>query len=468
MIRKIFPFMLAAILTCGSLYGQTLTETSAVPAGSGGVDGVTLKKIMRSVPSDAKINAISSNNINNLSEKRSITSSKDSFFSTKIDSGSVSDQKRSGRCWMFAALSMMSPVVMKKYSLKDFEFSQTYGFFWDKFEKANMFYEMMIKYADRDIMDRNLRVWLANPISDGGHWTYASDLIEKYGVVPSYAMSETAHTADSRTMNYVLENLLRKHAAEIRDLYSQGKTVDELRTVKEKYLGEVYAILVMCLGEPPQKFILRFEDKDDKITDPKTMTPVEFYKEIGVNLKDYVSLFSNPAWEYGKYYVIENNRNIFECEDLPMINIELEAFKKAAADSIKAGEPVWFAADASHDMDRIAGIMAKDLYDYSSLLGIDTDMHRKERYLYGGSTANHAMIITGFDEINGKITKWLVENSWGTKPGDNGFFTMYDSWVDDNVFQFIVNKKYLSKDILDILNQTPEVLPEYDLMRQGL
>lgn len=463
MLKKIFGLAFVMFLSA-----TTFAFAADAPAGTGGVDGSALKRISASRPSDAKINAVSANNLNAISEKRSVLTSKDSFFSTKVDTGSVSDQKRSGRCWLFAALSMMSPVVTKKYSLSDFEFSQCYCFFWDKFEKANLFYEMMIKYADRDIMDRNLRVWLKDPISDGGHWTFASDIIEKYGVVPSYAMAETAHSNDTKTMDYVLENLLRKHAAEIRGMHAEGKSVDELRAFKEKCLSEVYSVLVMCLGEPPQKFTLRFETKDKKLTPSKTMTPVEFYKEIGINLNDYVSLFSNPAWEYNEYYVVENNRNIADSRDLPMINIELDKFKDAAAKSIKGGEPVWFAADVSHDVDKVNGIMAMDLYDYSGLLGVDTGMSKRDAYLYGGSYANHAMIITGYDEKDGKIVKWLVENSWGKKTGDNGFYTMYDNWVERNVYQFIVNKKFLSKDILDILDKKPIVLPEYDLMRTGM
>ena len=281
-------------------------------------------------------------------------------------------------------------------------------------------------------------------------------------------MTETEHTADTRTMNYVMHNLLRKHASEIRSMAKEGKSLEELRAYKEKCLSEVYSILVMCFGEPPQKFDLRFENKDKKITSAKTMTPVEFYKEIGMNLSDYVSLFSNPAWDYNEIYKIENNRNIVECGDLPMINIEMDKFKAAAAKSIKEGEPVWFGADASRDMDRVAGVMAKDLYDYSSLLDIDTKMNKKDAYLYGASILNHAMILTGYDEVNGKITKWLVENSWGKKPGDNGFFTMQDDWFDENVYQVIVNKKYLSKDILDIQDKEPIILPEFDLMRSGI
>lgn len=463
MLKKIAAMAFVFCLSAG-----TAAFADDAVAGKGGVDAGSLKRIAVSRPSEAKINAVSGNNLNVLSAKRSVLTSKDRFFSTKVDTGSVSDQKRSGRCWLFAALSMMSPVVSKKYSLTDFEFSQCYCFFWDKFEKANLFYEMMIKYADKDIMDRNLRVWLKDPICDGGHWTYASDIIEKYGVVPSYAMAETAHSEDTRTMDYVLERLLRKHASEIRKMASEGKSLSELRDYKEKCLSDVYSVLVMCLGEPPKKFDLRFETKDKKITAAKTMTPLEFYKEIGVNLNDYVSLFSNPAWKYNEYYTVENNRNVADAKDLPMINIELSKFKAAAAKSIKAGEPVWFAADASHDMDRVNGVMAKDLYDYSTLLGVDTSMEKREAYLYGSSAANHAMLVTGYDEKDGKIVKWLVENSWGTKTGDRGFYMMYDNWVDENVYQFIVNKKYLDKDVLDILDKTPIVLPEYDLMREGM
>lgn len=446
-----------------------VTTSTSIVSGVGGINADMLKKFSASKPYDGKINAVSAQNLNDLSEKRSVLQSKDKFFSTKIDTGAVSDQKRSGRCWLFAALGMLSPKVVEKYGVADFEFSQNYNTFYDKLEKANMFYEMMIKYADRDIMDRNLRIWLKDPISDGGHWTYASDIIEKYGVVPNYAMAETVHSNNTTTMNYVLEGLLRKHAAEIRDLAKQGKSVDELRQVKEKDLSEVYSLLSMCLGEPPQKFNLRFETKKDKkITESKMVTPVEFYKSLGVNLKDYISIFSNPAWNYNEYYVIENNRNMYDSKDLPMINIEMDKFKEAAKASIKAGEPVWFAADASHDMDRKLGVMYEDLYDYSSLLGINTKMPKRERYLYGSSIANHAMLVTGYDEVNGKITKWCVKNSWGKTPGDSGYFTMYDNWVDDNVYQFIVNKKYLSKDVLDLLNKTPIVLPEYDLMRENL
>jgi bleomycin hydrolase len=429
-----------------------------------------LKELRASFTLDAQtralMNAITNNDLKSLALNRELYNKSDDVFNYKVDAKGITDQAMSGRCWLFAGLNIMRPAVMKKYNLSEFEFSQTYLFFWDKLEKANLFLEAVIETRDRDLDDRELQVLTKDPIPDGGWWSFVVALIDKYGAVPKEVMAETNNTKNTGMMNVLLARLLRHDAVELRAMAAKGAKVSALEARRVEMLKDVYRVLVFSFGLPPDTFVWRYEDKDDKAHEA-TYTPLAFYKDVaGVNLGDYVAIFDHPGKPYNKHYLLKYDRNLADAPDMDFVNMSIRDVKGFVLKALYAGEPVWFAADAGAENDKKDGIFALGMYDFHSLLGVNMDLSKKDRILYFDSSPNHAMVFVGADTLAGKPLKWRVENSWGTDVGDKGYWTMYDDWFDQYVYGVIVNKSYLPESVLAILSMKPETLPAWDPMRE--
>jgi len=413
----------------------------------------------------ALINAITNNDINNLVLNRDQINNHNDVFNLNLAVEGITDQKSTGRCWMFAALNLMRPIVKDKFNLKSFEFSESYLFFWDKLDKANYFLEIIIETWDRDIDDRELQAILNDPIPDGGWWNYVVNLIEKYGVIPKELMPETEHSSKSNMINKTVLNLARQDAAELREMAKQGKNATHLRIRKMEMLQDFYRLLVLYFGIPPQRFTWRVEDKDGKLIE-KMYTPVEFFKEaVNWDLNQFVILCDYPSFPLHDFYQINFCTNMIEEPDMSFINLDTEKLKKYALVSLTDKNPVWFAADVGWQMERDLGIMAADIYDYESLFNIKDKMNKADRIRYRASNANHAMVFIGADTTNGKALKWRVENSWGNDKGNKGYWTMYDNWFDKYVFTVIINKKYLKAEDLKLLDKKPKKIPAWDPLR---
>jgi len=438
-------------------------------AGDGGLSIETINNIRSSFKMDdhtrSMFNAITNNDINSLALNRDLLRNHNEVFSHKIKVKGITNQKSSGRCWLFAGLNIMRPTVIRKYKLSKFELSEPYLQFWDKMEKANNFLENMIEMRDRDPLERDMEILLRNPISDGGWWKYVVALIEKYGVVPIEIMPETASSEKTGMMNKLLSRKLRAGTVVIRKSDAEGKSLEELRAEKETILAEIYKMLAVNLGEPPTEFEWRFEDQDSVVSKTKTYTPKSFYDNyIDFDLSQYVNLFNDATKEYGKHYSMRLSRNIYDGDDIDYANIDIGVLKETALKSVLDDEPVWFACDVGKDQDNKHGIMAMGIYDYDSIYETNMDLSKAERALFRESAPNHAMVFVGVDVKDKKAVKWRVENSWGTKKGKDGYWTLYDSWFDNHVYNVIVHKKYVPKDILEIFKQDPVILPPWDPM----
>ncbi|HUV36689.1 MAG TPA: C1 family peptidase [Patescibacteria group bacterium] len=449
-----------------------IAACAAFAEGATGLSPGEIKELRESFELDAGaralLNAVTNNNdTRKLTYNREILLHHDDVYDFKLDAKGITDQKQSGRCWLFAGFNVMRPAVRKRYNIENFEFSESHLFFWDKLEKANMFLEAIIETRDRDIDDRELQTLLENPVPDGGWWSYVVTLIDKYGAVPKSVMPETEHSSSTKNMNALLDRLMRSDAAKLRRLAADGEEVSALHDLKKEMLKDVYRILAFHLGVPPERFTWRFEDKDDNIVEQE-YTPLSFYREaVGVDLSEYVSIFDHPAHPYGKYYRIRYCRNMTGAPDMDFINMDIAHLKKFALDAVMEGEPVWFSADVGKGNDGEHGILAVGMYDYGALFGIDPALTKAERVQYRGSTPNHAMVLIGVDIDDGKPVKWLVENSWGTDRGDKGRWAMYDDWFDEYVYTVIIHKRYLPGDVLDLLDTEPEILPAWDQMREA-
>lgn len=429
-----------------------------------------LKEIQASFTMDAQsravMNAITNNAAKDLALSRELVTKHDDIFNYKIDVKGITDQKSSGRCWLFAGLNIMRPAVIKKYNLSEFEFSQPHLFFWDKLEKANLFLDAVIDLRDKPLDDRELQTLVKDPVPDGGWWSYVVALIDKYGAMPKEIMPETKNSESTGAMNALLTKLMRRDAVELRAMAAKGAKVPALQKRKVEMLKDVYRLLVLHLGVPPQEFVWRYEDKDGKIVEAKH-TPQSFYRDVvGVALGDYVSIFDHPAYPYGKYYRIKYSRNMTDLPDMDFVNVDAKTFKGYAYAMLLAGEPVWFAADVGAEMYSKGGIMEPGIYDYKSLFGVDLELTKAEKVLTFDSSPNHAMVFVGADTLGGKAIKWRVENSWGTDAGLKGYWSMSDDWFDRYVYAVIVHKKYVPESVLSLLGTKPEVLPAWDPMRE--
>ncbi len=421
---------------------------------------------MKPGPEDyAIMNAIVNNKLTDLCLNHRFLARHNNLFTHKIKTRGITDQKRSGRCWLFAGLNVLRPRVIKKYNLKNFEFSQTYLFFWDKLEKANRFLEFIIDSRDRNLLDRELSLFLDRPVFDGGYWSYVVNLIDKYGVVPRSAMPETYNSNNSWVMNRIISQKLREDAVILRKLAKDGAGTDILRQKKVGMLKTIYRILILNLGEPPSRFIWRYEDKDGNISPPESYTPKKFYQDVvGIDIKDYVAIFNYPGKEFNRLYQCDNVRNIVECADPVYANLDIKIMEELTMKSVLDDEPVWFACDIIKDRDSKNGILSPRIFDYQSLYKITIVLNKEERILFHESGGNHAMVFMGVDIKKDKPVKWWVEDSHGKKKGDNGHWVMYNDWFDEYVYAVIINKRYLPKRIRDIFKEKPTHLPPWDPM----
>lgn len=392
-------------------------------------------------------------------------------FDVEVKQGKRTNQKRSGRCWMFASLNTMRMRVMKKYKLSTFELSQAYPLFWDKLEKSNWFFENIIDTREQAVNSREVAFLLTDPISDGGQWDMFKALVAKYGVCPKEAMPETACSSNTSDLDAYLTRYLRSCAKQLRDAHAQGSTVEQLRSMKKSYMQNVYSLLVTCLGQPPAKFDVRLRDKDDKLALSGTFTPLEFFKEaVALNLDDYVSLISAPTADkpFNRVYTVSRLGNVVEAGGVRYINLTPQELKDAAIAQLKDNLPVWFGCDVMQSFLREEGIMDLDALDIDTLFGFDimSGFDKAARLDYGESLMTHAMVLEGVNfDANGKPSLWKVENSWGDDHGKDGFDTLADSWFDEYVYQVVVDKKYLPADKRALFEtDTPIVLDPWDPM----
>ncbi len=422
-------------------------------------------KYENSDPNQAIINALSQNDLRDLSLNQENQDKPDHYFSHKVKTKGITDQKSSGRCWLFASLNIFRPQVIEKYNLSDFEFSQNYLFFYDQLEKANLFLQGIIETADKTLDDRRVEWLLKNAIGDGGVWGGFVNLVDKYGLVPSTVMPETNSSNSTRYMSKTLTTLLRQDALKLREAFNNKKRAKDLQEMKIEMLAEVYKVLVYNLGVPPQKFSYRFIDKDSEAGDIKEYTPISFYKEVlSIETSDYIMFMDDPSREYYKLYEIEFDRNTQEGINWKYINLPVKEIKLMAIESIKNDEAMYFSCDVGKQLERSSGTLDMDNYDYESLYEIPFTMNKKERIITFESGSSHGMTIVAVDlDEKGEATKWLLENSWGDN-GYKGHLIMTDEWFDEYMFRLVVNKKYVPEKHLNILKQKAIMLPPWDPM----
>lgn len=426
-----------------------------------------LRKSYEHTPANKAIhNAIANNDISTLAVNSANKNNFDTHFSHRVPSKGITNQRSSGRCWLFTGLNVLRAQMMAQHDLPMLELSQNYNFFWDQLEKSNLFLQGIIDTADRPADDRTVDWLFANALSDGGQYTGIADNLMKYGVVPIEVMGETASSKSTSKMRQLLTWRLREDGLQLRKLAADGADKSILAAKKQEMLGEVYRILALNLGEPPTEFTWTRRDKDDNAVETKTYTPLSFFKEYaGNDLKNnYVMLMNDPTREYYKNYEIEFDRHVYDGKNWTYVNLPIEEIKEMAIASIKDSTAMYFSCDVGQYFDRERGLLDTDNFDYDSLFGTKFGMDKADRIRTHSSASSHAMTLVAVDlDEKGTPKKWMVENSWGSG-ANNGHLIMTDKWFDEYMFRVVVDKKYITPKVAKILKQEPIVLPPWDPM----
>ncbi len=449
-----------------------LSAGATAQTASGGIDAKTLKELSDSYkPTTAEKalqNVMLSKPIKELSLNQENLNELDTYFSHSVPSKGITDQKSSGRCWLFTGLNVLRAKMIASEELGAFEFSQVYNFFYDQLEKSNLFLQGVIDTRKNPYDDRTVEWLFKNPLSDGGTFTGVADLVAKYGIVPKGVMKESYTSDNTSAFSSLLKTKLREFGLELRKAHDSGKKEKELLNIKKEQLKVVYKMLAQVYGVPPTEFTWAPKDANGKYREePQKYTPRSFYeKYLNINLQDdYVMFMNDPSRPYWKSYEIEYDRHVYDGHNWLYINLPIEEIKKMAIASIKDSTMMYFSCDVGKFLDSKRGTLDIDNYIYEEMFGTEFGMDKKERIVTFDSGSSHAMTLKAVDiDKNGNTVKWQVENSWGVSSGFQGTLIMTDEWFDEYMFRLVVDKKYIPENILKILNEKPTMLPAWDPM----
>lgn len=411
--------------------------------------------------------ALSVSEIQQVAMSKDQSNDLDFNFDINIKTMPVTNQKASGRCWIFAACNVMREKLGKELGVDNFEISQSYIAMFDKLEKLNYSMEALIELIRKDYDDRTVQFILQSGVGDGGQWDMIVSVIKKYGICPKNVFGETSTSSGTRYLNQLLNAELRRFASESRKVF-KAKGITAVKKLKLTYIDRFYKAIISCYGLPPQKFDLEYTDKKGNYVIKRGFTPISFFeKYIGNELEQYVSVINAPTKnkEFMKSYTIQYLGNVSGGKKVKHLNLPMERLKELCVCQLKDGNIVWFGSDVSSYGDRPNGIWDDRLFDYKSLLNLDIKMDKGESLDFRASAMNHAMCITGvaFDK-KGNPSKWKIENSWGESAGQKGYYIMSASWFDQYTYQAVVNKKYLTKEELAAYSKSPIVLKPWDPM----
>ena len=444
--------------------------TATVNAQMGGISSKMLGEIQKQnkmTPAEnALANAIAANSIDNLAQNRNNAAELDTYFSVETPKQTITDQKSSGRCWMFSGMNVLKANFAKRTDSLRVEFSQAYLFFYDQLEKANLFLQGVIDTGKKPIDDQRVQFFFKNPINDGGTFCGVADLTEKYGLVPKQVMPESYSSDNTSKMARLISSRLREDGLILRKMVAEGKKAADIEKAKTEMLATVYRMLALTIGEPPTQFTYAHRNKDGKaVGEPKTYTPQEFFKEVvGDKLNGtFIMVMNDPRRPYYKTYEVELDRHTYDGHNWKYLNLPMDDIEQLAIASLKDGRKLYSSYDVGKMLDRKRGYGDTENFDYGSLMGTTFGMNKAERISTFDSGSTHAMTLTAVDlDANGKAKKWKVENSWGASWGQQGCMIMSDRWFREYMFRLVVDKKYVSEELLKLNEQKPVMVTPED------
>ena len=455
-----------SVFVCCALYYSAQAQDA-----KGGISADMMQQIKQSyqgTSTDKAIrNAISNNDIRKLALNQDNMKGMDTHFSVKVNSKGITDQKSSGRCWLFTGLNVMRAKAIDKYNLGSFEFSQTYPFFFDQLEKANLFLQGIIDTSDKPMNDKMVEWLFRNPLSDGGTFTGVADIVSKYGLVPKDVMPETNSSENTARMASLIALKLREQGLQLRDMASKNAKPAAMEKAKTEMLSTIYRMLVLNLGVPPTEFTWTQYNAKGEPVETATYTPLSFLKKYGDEklIDNYVMLMNDPSREYYKCYEIDYDRHRYDGKNWTYVNLPVEDIKQMAIASLKDSTMMYFSCDVGKFLNSERGLLDVKNYDYESLMGTTFGMDKKQRIQTFSSGSSHAMTLMAVDlDKDGKPVKWMVENSWGADSGYKGHLIMTDNWFDEYMFRLVVETKYVPAQIMELFKQKPVRLPAWDPM----
>ena len=465
MNKPILPLLLMGCMMLAASPMQAQQEEK------GGITPAMLSQIKQSyqnTPADKAIrNAVGNNDIRKLALNQENRQAMDTHFSVRVPSKGITNQRSSGRCWLFTGLNVMRAKAIARYELPSFEFSQTYSFFWDQLEKANLFLQGIIDTASDPMDDKTVEWLFQHPLSDGGTFTGVADIVSKYGLVPKEVMPETYSSENTSRMSSLIALKLKGFALQLRDKAARAGRKADLQQEKTAMLATVYRMLALNLGVPPSEFDYVRRDAKGNPVETEHHTPMTFLEKYGDTqlLSDYVMLMNDPTREYYKTYEIAYDRHRYDGRNWTYLNLPMEDIKQMAISSLKDNTMMYFSCDVSKCLDSDRGLLDLKNYDYESLMGVTFGMDKKQRIQTFSSGSSHAMTLMAVDLTpDGKPLKWMVENSWGATNGYQGHLIMTDEWFDEYMFRLVVETKYVPQQLKELFRQKPVRLPAWDPM----
>ena len=386
-------------------------------------------------------------------------------FSKEVKTLPVCNQKQSGRCWIFAGLNVLREIIAKKLKLKDFELSQNFIALYDKLEKCNYALSSIADLIDNELNERALMHILVNGVSDGGQWDMFKNIVKKYGILPKNNFNETFQSSATQESNFLINNLIRQFAFEIKNLNTKDYKV--IKNIKDNYMEKIFSLLISSFGVPPTSFDFEYYDENNTYHIEKGYTPKTFFeKYIGNEIDEYVSLINSPTKDkpYYKSYTINYLNNCIDGDDIIHLNVPMERMKELIKNQLDDDLIVWFGSDVSFYRDRQSGVWDNQAFDYITPFGFDITFSKEAMLDYHASMMNHAMCITGYNLKENLINRWKIENSWGKDVGNQGYYVMSNTWFDSFVYQAVIKKKYLNEKELSALKESPKILDPWDPM----